>query len=132
MVVAFGSTGRGKSFNTSEVVIQPVTPGTHPLDISPLVEYKDGRHGRRYKLMSETLNKYCAEHRNRRDAVWQEELLTESQAADKREALRLFQVAYEAQMRGDLDEAVDLYKQSIEAFPTAEAHRFLVGLTAWV
>ena len=54
-----------------------------------------------------------------------EELLTEEQAADKREALRLFQSAYEAQMRGDLDEAVDLYKQSIEAFPTAEAHTFL-------
>lgn len=54
-----------------------------------------------------------------------EELLTEAQAAEKREALRLFQSAYEAQMRGDLDEAVDLYKQSIEAFPTAEAHTFL-------
>ncbi len=54
-----------------------------------------------------------------------EELLTEAQAAAKREALRLFQSAYEAQMRGDLDEAVDLYKQSIDAFPTAEAHTFL-------
>ena len=54
-----------------------------------------------------------------------EELLTEGQAADKREALRLFQSAYEAQMRGDLDEAADLYKQSINTFPTAEAHTFL-------
>lgn len=54
-----------------------------------------------------------------------EELLTEEQAADKREALRLFRSAYEAQMRGDLDEAAGLYKQSIEAFPTAEAHTFL-------
>ena len=54
-----------------------------------------------------------------------EELLTEEQAAAKREALRLFQTAYEAQIRGDLDEAVDLYKESIEAFPTAEAHTFL-------
>ena len=54
-----------------------------------------------------------------------EELLTEEQAGDKREALRLFQSAYEAQMRGDLDEAVDHYKQSIEAFATAEAHTFL-------
>jgi tetratricopeptide (TPR) repeat protein len=53
------------------------------------------------------------------------ELLTEGQAADKREALRLFQSAYEAQMRGDLDEAADLYKQSINVFPTAEAHTFL-------
>lgn len=54
-----------------------------------------------------------------------EELLTEEQAAEKREALRFFQSAYEAQMRGDLDDAVDLYKQSIGAFPTAEAHTFL-------
>jgi tetratricopeptide (TPR) repeat protein len=54
-----------------------------------------------------------------------EELLTEKQAASKREALRLFQSAYETQMRGDFDEAVELYKQSIEAYPTAEAHTFL-------
>lgn len=54
-----------------------------------------------------------------------EELLTEAQAADKREALRLFKSAYDAQMRGELDEAADLYKQSIQVFPTAEAHTFL-------
>jgi tetratricopeptide (TPR) repeat protein len=54
-----------------------------------------------------------------------EEFLTEEQAAAKRDALRFFQSAYEAQMRGDLDEAVDLYKQSIEAYATAEAHTFL-------
>src|SRR5690242_2100988 len=54
-----------------------------------------------------------------------EEFLTEEQAASKRGALRFFQSAYEAQMRGDLDEAVDLYKQSIEAYATAEAHTFL-------
>src|SRR5262245_56207838 len=54
-----------------------------------------------------------------------EELLTEAQAAAKREALRLFKVAYEAQMRSELDEAADLYKQSIEAYATAEAHTFL-------
>jgi tetratricopeptide (TPR) repeat protein len=54
-----------------------------------------------------------------------EELLTEEQAAHKREALRLFQSAYEAQMRGELDQAADLYKQSIDAFPTAESHTFL-------
>jgi len=54
-----------------------------------------------------------------------EEFLTEEQAAAKRDALRLFQSAYEAQMRGDLDEAVDLYKQSIEVYATAEAHTFL-------
>jgi tetratricopeptide (TPR) repeat protein len=54
-----------------------------------------------------------------------EEYLTEEQAAAKREALRFFQLAYEAQMRGDLDQAADLYKQSTEAYPTAEAHTFL-------
>jgi len=54
-----------------------------------------------------------------------DELLTEEQAARKREALRQFQLAYEAQMRGDLDEAVDLYRRSIDEYPTAEAHTFL-------
>ncbi|HEV8676915.1 MAG TPA: tetratricopeptide repeat protein [Methylomirabilota bacterium] len=36
-----------------------------------------------------------------------------------------FRRAYEAQMRGDLDQAVALYRKSIEAVPTAEAHTFL-------
>lgn len=54
-----------------------------------------------------------------------EEFLTEDQAAAKRDALGFFQSAYEAQMRGELDEAADLYKQSIEAYATAEAHTFL-------
>jgi tetratricopeptide (TPR) repeat protein len=54
-----------------------------------------------------------------------EEFLTDEQAAAKREALRYFQAAYEAQMRGDLDEAAALYTQSVEAYPTAEAHTFL-------
>jgi Tfp pilus assembly protein PilF len=40
-------------------------------------------------------------------------------------ALELFQAAYEHQMSGDLDAAVDLYKASIAARPTAEAHTFL-------
>ena len=54
-----------------------------------------------------------------------DELLTEEQADRKRESLRHFQAGYEAQMQGNLDEAVDLYKQSIEAYATAEAHTFL-------
>ena len=53
------------------------------------------------------------------------EYLDAAQEAAKREALRLFKTAYEAQMRGELDEAVDLYRQSLEAYPTAEAHTFL-------
>jgi tetratricopeptide (TPR) repeat protein len=41
------------------------------------------------------------------------------------EAAQLFQQAYEKQMEGDLEDAIDLYKQSIEAYPTAEAYTFL-------
>lgn len=44
---------------------------------------------------------------------------------DKVAAWHLFQRAYETQMKGHLEEAVDLYKQSLELFPTAEAHTFL-------
>ena len=36
-----------------------------------------------------------------------------------------FRRAYEAQMAGELDEAVFLYRKSIELAPTAEAHTFL-------
>ncbi|MGA9773176.1 MAG: tetratricopeptide repeat protein [Blastocatellia bacterium] len=54
-----------------------------------------------------------------------QEQLTEEEEAAKRAALLHFQQAYEAQMRGELDEAADLYKQSIAAYPTAEAHTFL-------
>ena len=36
-----------------------------------------------------------------------------------------FRRAYEAQMAGDLERAVSLYKKSIELGPTAEAHTFL-------
>ncbi len=41
------------------------------------------------------------------------------------EAQRYFQEAYENQMQGRLQEAIVLYKKSIELFPTAEAHTFL-------
>lgn len=40
-------------------------------------------------------------------------------------ALELFQQAYERQMSGELDEAIGLYRSSIELYPTAEAHTFL-------
>ena len=40
-------------------------------------------------------------------------------------AVRLFEEAYKFQMKGELDEAVDLYKKSIESYPTAEAYTFL-------
>ena len=43
----------------------------------------------------------------------------------KREAVVLFNEAYEAQMAKDYSEAIKLYKKSIEIFPTAEAYTFL-------
>ena len=43
----------------------------------------------------------------------------------KKEAWEYFQQAYEHQMKGDLEEAVALYKRSLEAHQTAEAHTFL-------
>lgn len=40
-------------------------------------------------------------------------------------AKALFEQAYRRQMRGQLEEAILLYKESIEALPTAEAYTFL-------
>ncbi|MBI4169360.1 MAG: tetratricopeptide repeat protein [Acidobacteria bacterium] len=40
-------------------------------------------------------------------------------------AVRLLQKAYERQSAGDYEEAILLYKASIEACPTAEAHTYL-------
>src|SRR5688572_2372161 len=44
---------------------------------------------------------------------------------DQLKAAELFQLAYSHQMKGELDESIDLYKQSIAVVPTAEAHTFL-------
>ena len=41
------------------------------------------------------------------------------------EAIRLFHEAYRKQMSQELDKAVELYKESIACYPTAEAHTFL-------
>ncbi|HLA10030.1 MAG TPA: tetratricopeptide repeat protein [Pyrinomonadaceae bacterium] len=48
----------------------------------------------------------------------------ESPAA-KYEARLLFQEAYDAQLGHNYEEAIELYKRSIEVYPTAEAHTFL-------
>ena len=40
-------------------------------------------------------------------------------------AFDLFQEAYEHQMEGELEAAIELYQRSIETCPTAEAHTFL-------
>jgi len=42
-----------------------------------------------------------------------------------RRATELWQEAYRHQMAGDLERAVELYRRSIEVFPTAEAHTYL-------
>jgi Tfp pilus assembly protein PilF len=49
----------------------------------------------------------------------------EGSEEDKKEAWSAFQQAYEAQMKGELEEAAKLYKHSIELHQTAEAHTFL-------
>ncbi len=41
------------------------------------------------------------------------------------EAIEIFRDAYRHQMNGDLKEAVELYRQSIDVHPTAEAYTFL-------
>jgi tetratricopeptide (TPR) repeat protein len=41
------------------------------------------------------------------------------------EANELFHEAYEAQQANDYERAIELYKRSIETYPTAEAHTFL-------
>jgi tetratricopeptide (TPR) repeat protein len=46
-------------------------------------------------------------------------------AAAKREAMELFQRAYQSQLINDYEAAIELYKRSIATYPTAEAHTFL-------
>jgi tetratricopeptide (TPR) repeat protein len=43
----------------------------------------------------------------------------------KKEAIELFHKAYQAQLEEDFEQAVKLYKRSIEVYPTAEAYTFL-------
>lgn len=50
---------------------------------------------------------------------------SETEKLKREQAFTLFREAYEHQMRGELDEAIELYKRSIEIFPTAESHTFL-------
>ena len=42
----------------------------------------------------------------------------------KEEAMRWWQMAYQAQVDGRLEEAIQLYTESIEIYPTAEAYTF--------
>ncbi len=43
----------------------------------------------------------------------------------RREALALFERAFEAQQSRDYEQAIELYQRSIAVYPTAEAHTFL-------
>ena len=47
-------------------------------------------------------------------------------------ALQFLEQAYQHQQKKELDEAVRLYKKSIEAYPTAEAHTFLGWTYSWM
>jgi len=44
-----------------------------------------------------------------------------------RRATKLWREAYRYQLRGKVDRAIELYRDSIEVYPTAEAHTFLGG-----
>lgn len=48
-----------------------------------------------------------------------------SDAESKEVASEYFRQAYESQMKGELERAVQLYSKSIQLHPTAEAHTFL-------
>src|SRR6266404_4322234 len=49
----------------------------------------------------------------------------EKSISREEKAVELFQEAYQAQMRGDLNNASRLYRESIQVYPTAEAYTFL-------
>lgn len=49
----------------------------------------------------------------------------EEVVSSEQRAAQLLRTAYERQMRGDYQAAINLYKASIDTHPTAEAHTFL-------
>ena len=48
-----------------------------------------------------------------------------TEQSDEQLAHEYFQRAYAHQMKGELEEAIELYRKTIEILPTAEAHTFL-------
>jgi Tfp pilus assembly protein PilF len=48
-----------------------------------------------------------------------------SEETRQQRAIRLFHEAYQRQVKGELEEAASLYKESIDCYPTAEAYTFL-------
>src|SRR3982750_90579 len=47
------------------------------------------------------------------------------------EAIRLWEEGQACQMRRELPEAIRLYRESLAAYPTAEAHTFLGWALSW-
>ena len=43
----------------------------------------------------------------------------------RQRAIEIWQRAYKHQMQGEMEEAIRLYKESLDVYPTAEAHTFL-------
>jgi len=52
--------------------------------------------------------------------------------ARKDRALQIWKEAYQHQMNKELDKAVELYKKSIDVYPTAEAYTFLGWTYSWM
>src|SRR5918997_3110255 len=57
--------------------------------------------------------------------MFYEEEDTATAEGPRQRAAELFRRAYEAQVEKKYEEAVELYRRSIETYPTAEAHTFL-------
>lgn len=51
--------------------------------------------------------------------------MTEADSFYQSEAFQYYQEGYKKQMEGSLEEAIDLYRKSLNILPTAEAHTFL-------
>lgn len=51
--------------------------------------------------------------------------MSEADSYYQNEAMRYFQEAYEKQSQGNIEEAIDFYRKSLEIHPTAETHTFL-------
>ena len=57
--------------------------------------------------------------------MFDEEVIEDFSGGARLEAVELFRRAYSAQLAEDYETAIELYRRSIEAHPTAEAHTFL-------
>lgn len=52
-------------------------------------------------------------------------MVNRNNSSERDYARQLFERAYEQHMNGEIEEAIDLYQQSIDIHPTPEAHTFL-------